>query len=365
MKKVLTLVFLMGISCLFLLAQNGNNVTVAGSWKGTFADSVGSGTLSITLVQGSNGDVLGNYKASSGSSGSVTGDIESGTLRFILTQKDPGCIGSYTGKLAVNGSNVSGTYWGDDCKGKHSNGVISLTRVSTETLSGNQSTNSPATSTTDYVACGALTVYVWGANGAGNVVEELKVGSPVVVEGLDGDRLKVKTQSGKVGYITKGFVCKKADYEASRSESPSGSTAANFMTIPRPGIPPGTLRAVAWRAEPQTSTSYYHQPGSSTTYCTGSGTWNDPVWNGSTTCRSTYTPAKDVPISWTSYTIYNLVETANGQAVLSCTMYWKYSQCLHLVPGYSYSFSQKGGKVVVMGNEGKKKVKFNVISGQP
>ena len=56
---------LIGTSCLFLSAQNTNNATVAGSWKGTFANSVGSGTLYVILKQEASGVVSRNYDASS------------------------------------------------------------------------------------------------------------------------------------------------------------------------------------------------------------------------------------------------------------------------------------------------------------
>jgi hypothetical protein len=368
MKMVLTVTLFLGTSCLFLLAQTNTKATVAGSWKGTFADSVRSGSIAVTLVQGSNGDVLGNYKASSGGTGTVVGNIHSGILEFILTQKTLGCLGSFTGKLTFDGSGAFGTFWGNDCNGRHNNGVISLNMEIPETLSGDQSSNSPATATSDYVACGARTVYVWKASVAGTVVEELKEGTPVVVDGPDGGSFKVKTQSGKVGYITKGFACKKADYEARMSKSPSDSTATDSKTSlqsaqpSQPAIPPGTLLAVAWRAQPWTTTTYYQQPGSSNTDCTGSGSWVGSFWNGSASCTSTYTPAQNIPITWTHYTIYNLVETADSWMVLSCTSNWAFSQCRYLVPGESFSFDLVKGQARVIGQ---KKVKFNIVAIQP
>jgi hypothetical protein len=369
MKKVLAVVLLMVASGLFLSAQDSGKGTIAGSWKGSFADSVGSGTLYVTLKQGSSGNVSGNYEASSRGSGTVTGEIHSDTLEFILTQQAPGCTGSYTGKLKVNGSSASGTYWGDDCSGRHENGVISLTLAGYETPSAAQPSNSAERSTSDYVPCGAPTISLHASPSSGIALEELDMGSPVTIEGQEGDWFKIKSPSGKVGYINKFWMCKKTEYVGSVPKTASSTTATDSTANtqpPRPaqtpGIPPGTMLAVAWRAQPWTTTTYYQQPGSSSTNCTGSGNWLGPFWNGSASCTSTYTPAQNVPITWTHYTIYNLVETANSWMVLSCTRNWAFSQCRYMVPGESFQFEIGGGQAWVIGQ---KKVKFNIVAFQP
>jgi hypothetical protein len=368
MKKMVTLALLMGTSCLILSAQNANNAVISGSWNGTFADSVGSGKLSVTLKQEASGDVSGTYRASSRGSGTFTGDIHSGNLEFILTQNVPGCAGSYTGKLTVNGSSASGTYWGDDCNGKHTNGVISLTLVSSVAISDTEPSNSPETTTTDYVPCGAPKVYLFTSPGSGVSLEGLDMGSPVTIEGQEGEWFKVESQSGKVGYIKKLFMCKRTDYVGSVPESPSSSTATDSTTTTQQqpsqptGIPPGTLRAVAWRAQPWTTTTYYQQPGSSSTNCTGSGSWLGPFWNGSASCTSIYAPAQTIPLNWTHYTVYSLVETASGWMVLSCTRNWAFSQCRYLVPGESFPFEIVNGQALVTGQ---KTVKFNIVAVQP
>jgi hypothetical protein len=368
MKRILIFALFMATSCLFLSAQTASKEAIAGSWKGSFADSVGSGTLYVTLKQGSGGDISGNYNASSRGSGTIAGDLHAGTLEFILTQQVPGCMGSYTGKLTMNGSSASGTFWGDDCNGKHSNGVISLTLASSEIPSSAQPSNAPATSTNEYVPCMAPSVFLFEKPAPGKHIEELKEGSPVVVEEHDGDWFKVKAQSGNIGYINKDWMCKKTDYEARMSNSPASSTPTDSTTTTQQqpsqptGIPPGTMLAVAWRAQPWTTTTYYQQPGSSSTNCTGSGSWLGPFWNGSASCTSVYSPAQNIPITWTRYTVYNLVETANSWMVLSCTKNWAFSQCRYLVPGESFPFRIVKGQALVTGQ---KTVKFNIVASQP
>lgn len=370
MKMVVTLALLMGISCLFLSAQTATNAMVAGSWKGSFADSVGSGTLTVTLKQGSNGDVSGTYKASGRGSGTVSGDIQSNSLEFIITQQVSGCMGSYTGKLTVNGSSASGTFWGDDCNGKHSGGVISLKLESAGIATATQPSNSPETGTKDYVPCGAPKVYLFKNPTPGVSLEELDVGSPVMIEGREGDWFKVRAPSGNVGYINQFWMCKKGTpgYAAAISKPSEAPAAASpradtqTPTNEQADIPPDTLRAVAWRAMPWTTTTYYQQPGSSSTNCTGSGSWLGPFWNGSASCTSVYTPAQNIPITWTRYTIYNLVETSNSWMVLSCTRNWAFSQCRYMVPGETFQFEVTGGQAWVIGQ---KKVKFNIVANQP
>jgi hypothetical protein len=286
MKRVIALAVLIGSSCLLLPAQDANNATVTGAWNGTFADSVGSGKLSVTLKQAANGDVSGTYKASGRGSGTVTGDIHADTLELTLTQKVSGCMGAYAGKLTVSGTSASGTFNGDDCNGKHQNGVISLALVSSVATSDTEPSNSPETSKIDYVPCNAPMVYLFKDRSGDFTLEELDEGSPVTIEGHEGDWFKVKSQSGNVGYIKSHWICKKVDYEAMLSKSSSNSAPSNLPTTTQPpqhaqptGIPPGTMLAVAWRAQPWTTTTYYQHPGSSSMYCLGSGSWLGPLWS--------------------------------------------------------------------------------------
>lgn len=359
----------MGASCIFLSAQNMNNATAAGSWKGTFADSIGSGTLTVNFKQAGNGDVSGTYETDSGGSGVVSGDIHSGTLEFILTQKTPNCLGSYTGKLTVNGSSASGTYWGSDCNGKHSNGVISLTLENSEASVASQATNSPERGTKEgYQVCEPMDhtpVDIYPSIEVANtsiystnvhVIARVPCGEKVRVLSQSGIWRKVRTSDGTVGYVLNAWVRKGADklFVTAQSET-SQSTR-------RSGIPPDTLRAIAWRAIPWTTTTYYQQSGTSSTDCTGSGSWLGLLWNGSASCTSVYTPTQNIPVNWYHYTIYELVDTTNNWMVLSCTRNWAFSQCRYLVPGESFPYEVLKGQAWVIGQ---KRVKFNIVAVQP
>jgi hypothetical protein len=85
-------------------------------------------------------------------------------------------------------------------------------------------------------------------------------------------------------------------------------------------------------------------------------------------CDTRYTPAQNVPINWTHYTVYNLVETANSYMVIGCTRNFAWSKCTALIPGDTFSFERKGGKVAVIGQrEGKNKTQsldFDIVSSQ-
>jgi len=133
-------------------------------------------------------------------------------------------------------------------------------------------------------------------------------------------------------------------------------------------LPANSLKAVAWRGVPWVSTSYYQQPGNATTYCSGSGTWYGNMSQTNLSCNTQYTPAQSVPINWSHYTVYNLVETANSYMTLTCTSNWRWSKCSHLIPGDTFSFEMKKGKVAVFGQkQGKSKVEeldFDMVSSE-
>ena len=94
-------------------------------------------------------------------------------------------------------------------------------------------------------------------------------------------------------------------------------------------LPPNRLKAIAWRGVPWVSTSYYQQPGSASTNCSGSGTWYGNMSQTNLSCSTQYTPAQSVPMNWSHYTVYNLVETSNSYIALTCTSNWRWSKCSH------------------------------------
>lgn len=181
--------------------------------------------------------------------------------------------------------------------------------------------------------------------------------------------LKVRTAAGVEGFLLGEFVSKTKSEPAVTtnvaSSTPTPSAAP--VTPARPSMPPNTLRAIAWRGVPWTTTSYYQQPGSGSTQCMGSGTWMGNMSQANVQCNTQYTPAQNVPINWTHYTIYNLVETANSYMVIGCTRNVVWSKCTYLIPGDTFSFERRGSKFSVVARTGKNKVQsldFDIVSSQ-
>ena len=144
---------------------------------------------------------------------------------------------------------------------------------------------------------------------------------------------------------------------------PSPTTSTQRLTLTS-----NMLRAVAWRAVPWVTTSYYQQPGNANTNCTGSGTWLGTIYQGNATCTTQYTPAQQVPINWTHFTIYNQVETQDSTLVIACTRNWAFSKCTYLVPGDMFTFAHKGGKISVTAKTGNNKTQeldFDIVSSLP
>jgi hypothetical protein len=73
------------------------------------------------------------------------------------------------------------------------------------------------------------------------------------------------------------------------------------------------------------------------------------IWQGNASCTTQYTPAQSVPMQWQHFTIYNLVETADSRMVLACTRNWRWSKCSYLVPGDTFRYERKGGRISVRG----------------
>jgi hypothetical protein len=183
---------------------------------------------------------------------------------------------------------------------------------------------------------------------------------------------KIRTSNGTVGYVAKYFVGNETD-ERSRTSSQETQFDSGHPRTPRASAPSGssqnTLSAVAWRAVPWVTTSYWQQPGSATTDCTGSGSWFGNIWQGNASCTSQYTPAQSIPINWTRYTIYNLVETSDSWMVLGCTRNWAFSKCSYLIPGNTFPYEDKKGKISIKGHRsGKDKeqsLDLDIISTSP
>jgi len=195
-------------------------------------------------------------------------------------------------------------------------------------------------------------------------VTNARCGSRVSVLDHQGTWVKIQTEDGKMGWVSQFFV---------PTESPrvnTASAASVSATPSRPSnLPANVLRAVAWRAIPWATTSYWQQPGSADTSCTGSGSWLGDTWHGNASCNTQYTPAQSVPITWQHFTIYNLVETNSSLMVLGCTRNWAFSKCTYLIPGNTFPFEDKKGRISIKGHRaGKDKeqsLDLDVISSTP
>jgi SH3 domain-containing protein len=198
-------------------------------------------------------------------------------------------------------------------------------------------------------------------------IGEIKCGSRISVLEEKKPWFKVRTLDGRVAYISYYFVSNepRGPSEMGASETVAASSQPSTSRT----LPPNELRAVAWRGVPWVTTSYYQQQGSASTNCTGSGTWFGNMWQGNSSCTTQYTPAQSVPINWQHYTIYNLVETSDSVMVLGCTRNWAFSKCSYLIPGNTFEFEDKKGKISIRGHKaGKDKeqtLDFDVVSSEP
>lgn len=108
----------------------GPEVSLAGSWNGTFASSLVSRTNgSFTLTQ-SDRSVSGTYAVQTGALGTLNGTLSGRTMAFSLTQTTVGCTGTFSGHGVVMPSPETLVYFysGSDCLGAHTAGSGSATR---------------------------------------------------------------------------------------------------------------------------------------------------------------------------------------------------------------------------------------------
>jgi hypothetical protein len=201
------------------------------------------------------------------------------------------------------------------------------------------------------------------APGDSHPLMQVRCGSEIFVLKEQTPWDKVRTPEGTVGYLSDFFVPKPASATASTHPSEEKS-----VEVSRASIPQNVIKAIAWRAVPWVTTSYFQTPGNSNTECTGSGSWSGNIWQGNSSCSTQYTPAQAVPINWQHVTVYNLVETSDARMVIACTRNWAFSKCSSLVPGNFFPFEYKKGKVELtghkVGNEKEQTLSFDVVSSE-
>jgi hypothetical protein len=106
-------------------------LNLAGTWKGSSADSTGMLNLSFVLLQ--NGSTLtgtGTYSGGASGTGTFTGTVSttSNIVNFSIGGTGGGCTFTATGVGAVVAKTFSGSYTGNNsCYGPLANGVVALT----------------------------------------------------------------------------------------------------------------------------------------------------------------------------------------------------------------------------------------------
>jgi hypothetical protein len=196
-------------------------------------------------------------------------------------------------------------------------------------------------------------------------IVNFKCGEKVSILDHHGSWAKIRTEAGAMGWVSQYFLPGEAQVPSPTSEkwnsgAPSPRSAGNML--------PNVLRAVAWRGIPWATTSYWQQQGSADTNCTGSGNWVGDTWHGNSSCNTQYTPAQSIPVTWQHFTIYNLVETSDTWMVIGCTRNWAFSKCSYLVPGSSFPYEIKKGRISLRGQRvGKDKeqtLELDIISSE-
>jgi len=89
----------------------------------------------------------------------------------------------------------------------------------------------------DYVPCMAPSIFLFEKPFPGKYVEKLKEGSPVTVLGREHGWFEVKSQSGKVGYINKDWMC-------IAEQKANGGTAEGSAGSAVPGATTGRRKPV-------------------------------------------------------------------------------------------------------------------------
>jgi hypothetical protein len=198
-----------------------DTVGLAATWKAEFKDSLGSGTANV-ILRGTSGNLSGEYRTNGGGQGSIALHKQSNQYEFVLMQTTDGCSGSYSGLLEFTDSKLMGSYSGNDCKGWHENGVLSMVRVDTANTENAEQSGS--------VLCdnpSATGVPLWRE---GKLVRNLGCGERLMLLSKSGaGYVHVRTRQNEEGYIR----------EQSAQPSP-GSQAESVIqaVVPVEQIPP-------------------------------------------------------------------------------------------------------------------------------
>ena len=119
--------------------------------------------------------------------------------KFILTQTSKDCAGSFNGQLTLDNGKFSGTYSGNDCRGWHENGVVSMVRTSGEVSLGTVEQQGS-------VRCkaGDAAALLWRN---GTIVRKLQCNEKLTLVGKPGaGYIHIRTADKEEGYVSSESV---------------------------------------------------------------------------------------------------------------------------------------------------------------
>src|SRR6266849_2313499 len=223
---------------------------------------------------------------------------------------------------------------------------VVLAMIQAPTGSDVRSTAGDALKTASITCINAKEIPAYSSPDVSTAIANPKCGEKVSILDYHGSWAKIRTEDGATGWVSRYFLPGEAQSPSPANEKwNSAAPSSRSADI----LPPNVLRAVAWRGIPWATTSYWQQQGNADTSCTGSGNWQGDTWHGNASCNTQYTPAQSIPFTWQRFTIYNLVETSDSWMVIGCTRNSALSKCSYLVPGSSFPYEIKKGRISLRG----------------
>jgi len=100
---------------------------LSGTWYGTYRDRGGAGQITLVLVQ-KGGEVHGVFRLQGGPPGSLEGKVAGHRGTFVLRSTWERCPGSGEGTVRIDGTRLTGSYRGGDCRGTMDGGTFDVRR---------------------------------------------------------------------------------------------------------------------------------------------------------------------------------------------------------------------------------------------
>jgi hypothetical protein len=210
-------------------------------------------------------------------------------------------------------------------------------------------------------------------------VATLACNEPASVLGEEAGWKKIRISGGKVGYIEPSHLSSQPEKKVAASADGTSATESKWNSgspnVPTrtPILPPGTVKALAYRVVPQQQTSYY-QSGSNSSYtsCFGQGQFsnfgNYGNINMNTNCNTTFTTPTQIPVTWKFADVFVVVEGSNQLYLIGCRANWRWSNCKPLIVGEVFPAEVSGGTMTLTATKnGKKEIhaKYNILQVNP